>query len=582
MASKFRNVVAGKCLNTIKTLNIDFEASNRAIASQLKLNLEKNSRVCLKLDPEVFKIQNQISKSNLVKVFPLDNDGIIGVDGTDDRIIKFHLCRQKFINNVLKTTFSRPAAYKWSRNALFPPEVKKVVVEFSSPNIAKPFHVGHFRSTIVGNFVANINSAVGNQVIKINYLGDWGTQFGLLIAGLESTGTEVEEIAKDPIKTLLDVYVRANSLADQNPEFAMKARNAFNSLENGDEEKLEIWKTCRELTIKELNKNYTKLNVSFDHYHGESMYSLDKSDKIMHELKEHGLLRTLEDGRTVIDLDDKHRVTLIKSDGSSLYITRDIAAAVHRREEFLFDELIYVVDNAQGNHFSNLFRILQMLGHDWSGHCRHVRFGKILGISTRKGNMVYISDLLEEATNIMLENQEKSKNTRIFTENEKRENAELVGISALIVNDLKQRISKDYKFSWSRALSHAGDTGVKLQYTHARLSSLIDTCAVTVDIVEINDIDTNSLEEVIALELAYTIAKFDEILSISYRTCEPHHLVQYLFTLCNTVSKALNVLQVKTAPDINTARARLLMFQCAKKTLGEGLTLLGIKPLDRM
>lgn len=309
---------------------------------------------------------------------------------------------------------------------------------------------------------------------------------------------------------------------------------------------------------------------------------MEKSEKVIQGLKECGLLKSINDGRTVIDLNETNRVTVIKSDGSSLYITRDIAAALHRSEEFFFDELIYVVDNAQGRHFSNLFEILQLLGHDWSSQCRHVRFGKILGISTRRGNMVYISDLIEEATNIMLENQEKSENTRVFSEVEKRENAEVVGISALIINDLKQKITKDYKFDWSKALSHSGDTGVKLQYTHARLTSLIKSSSEDIDMANIDYVDTNSLGEFIAVELAYTIGRFDEVLSVSYSTHEPHHLVQYLFSLCNTVSKALRVLQVKTAPDTNTAKARLLLFYCARKTLCEGLSLLGLKPLDKI
>jgi len=579
MAAKFRNVVAAKCMNTIKTLNVDFEASNRAVASMLKLHIDKKARICLRLSPESLHIQNQELKSSFVKAFSLDDDGLTGLDQSEDEHLKFHLCKQQFVNIVLKTTLSRPASYKWSRNALFPDEIKKVVVEFSSPNIAKPFHIGHFRSTIVGNFVANINIAVGNEVTKINYLGDWGTQFGLLLAGLELAGTGLEEIAKDPIKVLLDVYVKANKIAEKDPEFALKARNAFNSLENGDEEKLELWRLCRELTICELNKNYSKMNVTFDHFHGESMYSLAKSEKVVQKLRDDDLLKTLEDGRIVIDLDEKSKVTVIKSDGSSLYITRDIAAALDRKEEFDFDELIYVVDNAQANHFQNLFRILHMLGCPWSGNCRHVRFGKILGISTRKGTMVYISDLIDEATEVMMENQEKSENTRVFGE-EKRVNAEAVGISALIVNDLKQRLTKDYKFSWKRALSSAGHTGVKLQYTHARLTSLLEASAV--DVSDVCDVDTNTLEEAIAVELVYIIARYDEVLSISYKTHEPHHLVQYLFTLCNTVSKALKLLQVKTAPDSDTARARLLLFQCSRKTLGEGLTLLGIKPLDKI
>eukprot|EP00092_Neocalanus_flemingeri_P027003 GFUD01029284.1.p1 GENE.GFUD01029284.1~~GFUD01029284.1.p1 ORF type:complete len:582 (-),score=149.51 GFUD01029284.1:36-1781(-) len=581
MAAKFRNLVAAKSLKTLKTLNNDFEASNRALAGKLKLNFDKKSRIFLKFTPCVLQNQNDELLSDFVKLLPLEEDGISGVDHSEDNVLKFYLHNPMFVDHVVKTTFSRPPDYAWSRNALFPEDLKHVLVEFSSPNIAKPFHVGHFRSTILGNFVANINKAVGNQVTKINYLGDWGTQFGLLIAGLEESEIAVEAIKRDPIKTLLEVYVKANALAEKNPEFGLKARNAFNELENGDHDKLEVWKMCREFTIDELNKNYAKLNVEFDHFHGESMYSTERSEQVIKRLRECDLIKDLEDGRKVIEVDDKNRVTIIKSDGSSLYISRDIAAALDRKEKFDFDKMIYVVDNSQGSHFQNLFKILDKLGCDWSNNCEHVKFGKILGISTRKGNMVYISDLIEEATDIMLENQDKSENTRIFGD-QKLSNAEAVGISALIINDLKQKRTKDYKFSWAKALSHSGDTGVKLQYTHARLTSLIDTAAVNIDHSDVANIDTTSLTESIALELIYHIGRYDEVICLSHSTLEPHHLVQYLFTLCNTTSKALTVLQVKTAPDPVTAQARLLVFQCARKTLAEGLTILGIEPLEKI
>jgi len=578
MASKFRNVVAAKCLNTFKAMNNNFDASNRTIAGQLKLHFDKKSRICLKLDTSIIQHPNTEFNSSFIKHFPLEEDGISGVDNSEGKILKFHIDIQQYVNQELKTTNLRPINYSWSRNALFPEYLKHVLVEFSSPNIAKPFHVGHFRSTIVGNFVANINKVVGHKVTKINYLGDWGTQFGLIIAGLEQSETSMEDVKKEPIKTLLEVYVKANALAETDPEFALKARNAFNSLEKGDFDKIDVWQACRDLTIEELDKNYAKLNVSFDHFHGESMYSADKSKQVINQLRECEMLIDLEDGRKVIELDD-NRVTIIKSDGSSLYISRDIAAAVDRREQFRFDQMLYVVDNSQGNHFQNLFKILGKLGCDWSEDCGHVKFGKILGISTRKGNMVYISDLIEEATDIMLENQDKSDNTKLLGD-EKVNNAEAVGISALIINDLKQKRSKDYKFSWDKALSHSGDTGVKLQYTHARLCSLIDTAVFCHS--EAADIDTSSLTESIALELVYHIGRYDEILSLSHSTLEPHHLVQYLFTLSNTTSKALKLLQVKTAPDIPTAQARLLLFACARKTLAEGLTILGIEPLHKI
>ena len=453
---------------------------------------------------------------------------------------------------------------------------------FSSPNIAKPFHIGHFRSTVIGNFVANINQTVGHQVTRINYLGDWGTQFGILIAGLEEFSPGVTDHS---IQSLLAVYIKANKLAEEDENFAEKARIAFRELENGDKDKVEFWELCRNLTILELEKNYKTLNIDFDHYHGESMYSKDKSASVLELMERLGLLKVTEDGRTVVAL-ERSQVTVRKSDGAGLYISRDVAAALDRAERFKFDWMFYVVDNSQGTHFKNLFEILRKLHCSWADSCQHVKFGKIQGLSTRKGNIVYLTDILEEATRIMLENQEKSANTRVAGR-ERFEVAEQVGISALIVADLRQRRTKDYTFSWERALSDSGDTGVKLQYTHARLSSLLLNCAELAGQEEGEEGGEEfqpgaHLTERSALDLVFAISRYDEVLSSAYHSLEPHQLVLYLLGLSNLTSKALKLLPVKTAEEARLGRARLELFSSARRTLAQGLRVLGIKPLDRI
>ena len=450
------------------------------------------------------------------------------------------------------------------------------MINFSSPNIAKPFHIGHFRSTVIGNFVANINQSVGHQVTRINYLGDWGTQFGILIAGVEKFSGN---IPPDSLQSLLEVYIKANQLVEADESFAAQAKTAFRKLEEGDKEKVDFWENCRRLTISELEKSYKTLNINFDHYHGESMYSKEKSAATIEMMERLGLLKVVDDGRKVVEL-ERSKVTVKKSDGSGLYISRDIAAALDRAKRFNFDQMFYVVDNSQGTHFNNLFEILRKLNCEWADSCQHVKFGKILGLSTRKGNIVYLTDILEEATNIMLENQEKSANTRVVGQ-DKLVVAEQVGISALIVNDLRQRRTKDYKFSWERALSDSGDTGVKLQYTHARLTSLLAKCG------DISQEETpphpgDLLTEPCALDLVFIISRYDEVLSSAYHSLEPHQLVLYLFSLCNATSKALKLLPVKTAEELSLARARLMMFSSARRTLSQGLTVLGIRPLDRI
>ena len=309
------------------------------------------------------------------------------------------------------------------------------------------------------------------------------------------------------------------------------------------------------------------------------MYRSAECGDVMALLDSKQLLQVTADGRTVVPL-DRTNVTVKKSDGSSLYISRDIAAALDRKTKFSFDKLYYVVDNSQGTHFNNLFEILRRLGCAWAGDCHHVKFGKVLGMSTRRGQLVLMSDILEEATARMLDGQERSANTRVQGE-ERRQVAAGLGVSALVVGDLAQRRTKDYEFSWERALSAAGDTGVRLQYTHARLCSLRDKCRH----LDLGATDTQCgarLTEAAALELAVAVARYDEVLSSSYRQLEAHQLVGYLFQLSSAASRALQQLPVLAAADPDTAAARLQLFTAARRTLADGLRILGITPLDKI
>ena len=232
--------------------------------------------------------------------------------------------------------------------------------------------------------MANIHRKIGNKVTKINYLGDWGTQFGVLLAGLEKD--KELKYQNMGISDLLQIYIKSSQLVEEDCNHAEAAKNAFYRLENGDKDLLDVWEYCRSITIEELKKNYAKLNIDFDHYHGESMYRSSKSQNILELLKQKNLTKNQDDGRVVAVL-DKNNVTLVKSDGSSLYISRDVAAAMDRKEQFNFDQMFYVVDNSQGIHFNNLFEILKKLDCDWSSCCHHIKFGKILGMSTRQGKL---------------------------------------------------------------------------------------------------------------------------------------------------------------------------------------------------
>ena len=522
-------------------------------------------------------VQQSIDSSSLVQQFPVDSL-VNSIDTGEAGKVKFYVEPRQFSSQIINTTLARPRDYQWSRNAMFPDQCHRLVVEFSSPNIAKPFHIGHLRSTIIGNFVANISEKVGHHVVRVNYLGDWGTQFGLLLAGLEECLND-DDISTLSLSDLLSVYIQANQKAGEDSSFAAKAQTAFNDLEYGDKDKEKVWQYCRDVTIEELQKNYAKLNVRFDHFHGESMYRKSQAAQVLELLQNKKMLKLTDDGRTVIPLKNNN-VTVQKSDGSSLYISRDIAAALDRRERLQFDKMFYVVDNSQGTHFNNLFEILRGLGCDWWEQVSHVKFGKIQGMSTRAGTIVLMSDIIEEARVRMMAAQDRSVNTRVEGDQERSRVAEMVGLSALIVNDLQQRRTKDYSFSWDRALSESGDTGVKLQYTHARLGSLLSKChdLTTMD----DDSPGDHLQEPIALELTVLIARYDEVLSQSHNTLEAFHLVKYLFQLCNATSKALKLLPVKTAETEELASARLKMFTAARKVLADGMTTMGITPLDRI
>jgi len=348
---------------------------------------------------------------------------------------------------------------------------------------------------------------------------------------------------------------------------------------------LEVWRQCREVSVEELERSYRRLGVRFDLYHGESMYSSSRSAQVLEDLEARGAVEVLEDGRKVVQGSPHSRsaskVTVVKSDGTGLYITRDLAAAIDRKERYNFDRMYYVVDNDQQSHFRNIFHILgDLLGHEWSKDCHHVRFGRILGMSTRKGSMVTVEELLQEAMVVMEENQRRSPNTRVP---QGGDSAERMAVSALVIHDLSKRRAKDYKFSWSAALNSKGNTGVRLQYAHASLHSLLEACSPLLGSLE-EQVDTSHLVEPEALELVYLIGQWDETLALAASSLEPRDLVHFLYSLASATSRALRALQVKglVAGSPEVARARLLLFTCAKKVLAEGLTVLGVTPMDQV
>uniref|UniRef100_A0A3Q4IE43 Probable arginine--tRNA ligase, mitochondrial n=1 Tax=Neolamprologus brichardi TaxID=32507 RepID=A0A3Q4IE43_NEOBR len=448
------------------------------------------------------------------------------------------------------------------------------LVEYSSPNIAKKFHAGHLRSTIIGNFIANLKQSLGNDVIRMNYLGDWGMQFGLLGAGFEQFGSP-EKLKQNPLQHLfevmvfflfsfaLQVYVRVNKEAENNENMKQAARDFFRQLEQHESHAVSLWQQFRDITVKEYQDIYERLGVHFDVYSGESFHQ-DQAQQVMQQLQSRGLLKTSEKGTGVVDLspnrDMTNVCTVLRSDGTTLYITRDIAAAINRKEKYSFDEMIYVTDKSQENHFSQLFQILLAMGHSWADGCRHVSFGLVQGMKTRAGEVVFLEDVLDEARARMLNNMSQSNTTKELENPE--DTAEKVGISALIIQDFKGPLQSDYKFDWDRMLQAQGDTGVFLQYTHARLCRS-----------EISSIDTFSFW--ILYPLIYSV------LYQSAQDLQPKHLVNFLLKLCHLIASAHRELPVKGSPEA-VAQARLRLFSGACSVLANGMRILGITPVNKM
>ncbi|XP_041109649.1 probable arginine--tRNA ligase, mitochondrial isoform X2 [Polyodon spathula] len=403
-------------------------------------------------------------------------DAVVDEIGIGHGTIHFKINRNLLAERILQKVFN-DGPHFGVKSELFHQRPKgRTVVEFSSPNIAKKFHVGHLRSTIIGNFIANLKEALGNSVTRINYLGDWGMQFGLLGAGFQQFGSE-EQLKANPLQHLFDVYVQVNKAAEDDENIKNNAQEFFRRLENGNNQALSLWRHFREISIEEYARIYKRLGVHFGQYSGESLYR-QKSQEVLNQLEAHGLLRKTERGTGVVDLSPASNMsfyaTVVRSDGTSLYITRDIAAAIDRKNAWNFDEMIYVTDKGQQTHFQQLFQILKVMGYQWAQRCQHVPFGLVEGMKTRRGDVVFLEDVLDEARARMLQNMSLSTTTKDLED--PGDTAEKVGVSALIVQDFKGPLLSDYKFDWDRVLQSQGDTGVFLQYTHARLCSLARLC----------------------------------------------------------------------------------------------------------
>lgn len=455
---------------------------------------------------------------------------------------------------------------------------RMVVIDYAAPNIAKPMHVGHLRSTIIGDALANIHEYVGYKAVRWNYLGDWGTQFGKLITAYKLWGKK-EEVERDPIGTMLTLYVRVSDEAKTNPALDEQARAEFKKLEDGDSENRKLWEWFKDESLIEFHKMFKRLGVRFDEEIGEAFYE-DALYDVIKELKEKELLIPGEGGTQIVNLDaQKLPVALIqKSDGASLYITRDIATMKHRLSRYKPAKLLYVVANQQALHFEQLFAITNLLGLT-SAEKKHVKFGMVLGedgkkFATREGKLIKLEDLLDKAVGgAYAVVAEKNKD---LPDAEKQAVAEAVGIGAIKYNDLKENRNSDIVFNWEAMLDLHGDTAPYLQYTSVRLASVARKVGVQ------SSTDLAAVDDSLKAGLVKKILDFGDVVALCADTYYTSHLAKYLFELAklgNQYYEAHRILE-----DDNKARqaGRLGLLLAVSETLKKGLGLLGITVPERM
>ena len=455
-------------------------------------------------------------------------------------------------------------------------EGKTVCVEYSSPNIAKPFHVGHLFTTAIGNSLYKLFKKEGYTVEGINHLGDWGTQFGKLISAYKRWGNE-KALEENAIDELLRIYVKFHDEADKDPSLVDEGRAYFKALEDGDEEAESLWKRFRDLSLKEFDRVYKLFNVEFDSYAGEAFYN-DKMDVVVNELKEKKLL-VESNGAQVVMLDEYNMppCIVLKGDGASIYATRDLAAAMYRKKKYDFYKSVYVVGTPQALHFKQVFKVLELAGHEWAKDCIHVGFGLLKfadrKLSTRKGEIILLDDLVRESVDKTLE-VINEKNPEL--EN-KEEVAKKIGVGALVFTYLKNSREKDIVFDWKEMLSFEGETGPYVQYSYARAKSILRRAVESN--VEADFSKLNSREE---FELIKTLENFNNQIHVAVEKLEPSIVTRYVIEVAKAFNKFYNAHSVLNLEDEGLKQARLKLVEASCQVIKNALYLLGIDVVEKM
>ncbi len=485
--------------------------------------------------------------------------------------INFFVDKGEFSKNTIEKILNEKDDYGKSNIG----EGKTVCVEYSSPNIAKPFHVGHLFTTAIGNALYKMFKAEGYNTVGINHLGDWGTQFGKLISAYKRWVDE-EALEKNPIDELLRIYVKFHKEAEKDPSLEDEGRAYFKALESGDEEAHALWKRFRDLSLKEFQRVYDILGVKFDSLAGEAFYN-DKMDAVIDMLKEKNLL-VESNGAQVVMLEEYNMppCIILKGDGASIYATRDLAAALYRKKTYDFYKSIYVVGTPQALHFKQVFKVLELAGNEWAKDCVHVGFGLVKfadrKLSTRNGEIVLLDDLL---------NQSISKTAEIIKDNDsiedKEDVAKKIGVGAVIFTYLKNSREKDIVFDWNEILSTEGETGPYVQYAYARAKSILRRAE------DVNaQIDYSKLNSKEEFELVKTLESFNKNILLALDKLEPSIVTRYVIEVAKAFNRFYNAHSVLNLEDEVLKATRLKLVEASSQVIKNGLALLGIDVVEKM
>ena len=568
---KIKDLISKKIIEKLLLDNPQAEITESDIFKMLEYPPDANmgdlALPCFKLSKIMRRSPVQIAESLATSVSDECIDKIENVNG----YLNIKISDKYLGNTVVKEIIDLGEKYGSNNEG----EGKTVVLDYSSPNVAKPFHIGHLGTTVIGHSLRKIHEFSGYKCVGINYLGDWGTQFGKLITAYRKWGSR-QAIIDGGIDKLVELYVKINNEIDDHPEYADDARAEFKKLEMGDEENIELWKWFIDISLAEYEKTYKQLGIEFDSYKGESFYT-DKMPAQVEKLRQMDLLK-IDDGASIVDLDEYNMppCLILKRDGSTLYPTRDIAAAVYRKEHYNFDKAIYVTSAGQSLHFAQWFKVVELMGYEWANKLVHVPYGTVsingAKLATRTGNVILLRDLfalaVEKVEKII---EEKSPNLE-----NKASIAESVGVGAIVFYYLYNNRMKDINFVLEEALSFEGNTGPYAQYTYARACSVLEKAG---------GFDADKCVDLTCEEessLVKVLARFPEKVLEAINDYEPSVITRYIIEVATAFNRFYHNCKIMNADSEEIKNTRLMLTSAAKTVIGNAFELICIKKEEKI